>query len=221
MSKGSTKHTRLKEDFKIKDEWVVSKLITHSPFNYEILHSLSGERWRGIEKRCKVGSYEQKKHPNYIGTQNKFEGFQEFVEWSRKEVGYQELEVNGNSWCIDKDILGDGSKIYSSETCLFIPNRVNVFLTLRTRFRGEYPLGVTWKKANNKFESQLTYNGRQYLGLFVDPMDAHREWQKAKIRAGREIAEEFKFSHKKLYNGLNRWCDGIQSDYDNHRETKF
>lgn len=221
-NKGSvTKHTRLQEDFKIDGKWVPSKLFTHSPLNYEIIHSLSGQRWNGIEKRCKIGGHEQRKHPNYIGSQNKFRDFQEFVEWSQGEVGYQMFEENGNAWCLDKDILGNRSKVYSPETCMFIPNRVNVFLTLRTRFRGEYPLGVTWKVKNNKFESQITYNGNNYLGLFSDPMEAHRAWQLAKIRAGCELAQQYKDSHPKLYRGLNAWCDMVQGDYDNYRETKF
>lgn len=216
-----TIHTRLKEDFKVDGIWKVSKLITHSPYNYEIIHSLSGERWRGIEKRCKVDGHEQKMHPNYIGSRNNFRDFQDFVEWSITEKGYGNIEENGNAWCLDKDILGKGSKIYSEDTCLYIPNRVNVFLTMRTRFRGEYPLGVTWKKANNKFQSQLTYGKRTYLGLFEDPMEAHRTWQLAKISAGREIAEEYRDSHRKLYCGLNAWCDILSSDYENYRETIF
>jgi len=218
---GITSHTRLKEDFKVGNEWRISKLITHSPYVYEQVHSISGMRWSGIGKRCKVGSLEQKKHPNYIGCVNNYLDFQEFVEWSRSEVGYQKFEENGNAWCIDKDILGNRSKIYSPETCIFIPNRVNVFLTLRTLFRGEYPLGVSWKTKNNKFTAQMTYNGSNYLGLFEDPMEAHRAWQRAKIGAGREIAEPYKETHGKLYCGLNAWCDMVQADHDNYRETKF
>lgn len=212
-------NTRLKEDFKFEGEWRISKMITHSSYNYEMLYSLSGQRWAGIEKRCLVGGDEQRKHPNYIGCVNNFESFPYFVEWSRGEVGYQEFEVNGNAWCLDKDILGNNSKIYSPETCIFVPNRVNVFLTARGASRGDSPIGVSWKKKNKKYQAQITVPGKKgYLGLFDDPFEGHRAWQEAKVAAAREIAREYNW-HKRLSDGLHIWADQIQEDYDNYRET--
>lgn len=214
-----TIHTRLREDFKYEGEWRISKMITHSPYNYEMLHSLSGQRWSGIEKRCLVGGDEQRKHPNYIGCVNNFESFRQFVEWSQGEIGYQEFEVNGNAWCVDKDILGNNSKIYSPNTCIFVPNRVNVFLTARGALRGDSPLGVSWKKKNRKYQAQITMPGKKgYLGLFEDPMEGHRAWQKAKIEMARGLAEEYNY-HERLSNGLHQLADRLQDDLNNYRET--
>lgn len=216
-----TGYTKLKEDFKVEGKWRISIAITHSPHVYEQIYSLSGKRWGGIQKRCNTKGLEQKLHPNYVGCVNNYLDFQEFVEWSQGEVGYQNFEENGNAWCVDKDILGNMSKVYSPETCIFIPNRVNMFLTLRTRFRGDHPLGVSRSSKSEKFCAQVRYNGVKYLGLYEDPMDAHRAWQVAKINAGRDLAEPYKNNHKKLYCGLNAWCDKLKEDYDNQRETIF
>lgn len=217
---GITTHTRLKEDFKVNGQWRISVLVTHSPYVYEQIHSISGMRWSSIGKRCLEGGHEQKKHPNYVGCRNNFGDFQQFVEWSKLEAGYQEFEENGNAWCLDKDILGNGSKIYSPETCLFVPNRVNVFLTARGALRGSAPLGVSWKIKNKKYQAQLTLPGEKiYLGIFDDPMEGHRAWQLAKIKAARDIADEYKGWHDRLSIGLHVWADKIQSDYENYRET--
>lgn len=203
--------------------WLIGKCKTIVPKNYESHHSLSGQRWGGIQKRCEIGGSQQKKYPRYIGTQNLFRDFQEFVEWSRGEVGYELREdVGKRSWAysIDKDILGLGRKIYSPETCLFVPNAVNMFLTARNASRGNYPLGVSWMASSGKLQAQIRIRtGKKYLGLFEDPMEAHRAWQKAKIRLGRDFALEFEPWHPKLYVGMNAWIDIIQNDYDNQRET--
>lgn len=218
------KTVKLYEDFQNEQgQWLISKCITISTNNYESHHSLSGARWGGILKRCIVDGDQQTRYPRYKGTENHFTDFQEFVEWSRGEVGYLLREPIGDrSWAysVEKDILGQGKKIYSPETCLLVPNAVNMFLTARNASRGEWPLGVAWKKSNSKFEGQVKDRGKKtYLGLFTDPFECHRAWQKAKVDNGRRFALEFKDWHGKLYNGLNAWLDKIQDDYDNHRET--
>lgn len=214
---------KLYEDVKINNEWQIRLHKTVAPNVYERYSTLSGQRWESIEKRCIDGGDQQRKYPRYAGTTNMFGNFNNFVEWSRTEVGYDLREPVGNqswAWCIEKDILGDGSKIYSPETCLFVPNAVNIFLTARNASRGEYPIGVAWKEKNNKFQAQVRDRGTsRYLGLHSDPMEGHRAWQLGKIDIGRNFALEFKGWHDKLYNGLNVWLDKIQDDYDNHRET--
>jgi len=218
-----TKHIKLYVDVEIDGEWqkVIHKTI--SPNNYERSITLSGQRWESIEKRCQVGGDQQTKYPRYEGTTNLFHNFNEFVDWSRGEVGYDLREnVGQQSWayCIEKDILGNGSKVYSPETCLFVPNAVNIFLTARNASRGDYPIGVAWKEKNKKFQAQVRdRNTSRYLGLHSDPMEGHRAWQLGKIEIGRNFALEFKGWHDKLYNGMNNWLDKIQDDYDNYRET--
>lgn len=130
--------------------------------------------------------------------------------------------VGGKTWayCVDKDILSFNNKIYSPNTCLFVPNNVNVFLTARNAARGDYPIGVSWKVKNNKFQAQVVDSGKHiYLGLYEEAFDGHRAWQKAKIKLGRELAYNFKGWHNCLYEGLNAWLDVIQKDYDNFKET--
>jgi hypothetical protein len=215
--------TKLYEDIKIENNWVIRSNKTLETNVYERIVTLSGQRWESIHKRCQTNGDQQTKFPRYKGTTNLFSDFNEFVEWSRGEVGYDLRESVGlQSWayCIEKDILGNNSKTYSPDTCLFVPNAVNIFLTARNASRGDYPIGVAWKEKNKKFQAQVRdRTGSRYLGLHSDPMEGHRAWQLGKIDVGRNFALEFKDWHGKLHAGLNVWLDKIQDDFNNHRET--
>lgn len=82
-------------------------------------------RWRGIINRCKPGAA-QAQSKCYVGCSVSplFEEFQGFANWYTKQVGYG-LE----DYDIDKDLLVKGNKLYSEETCVLIPAKLNKFLS--------------------------------------------------------------------------------------------
>lgn len=81
---------------------------------------------------------------------------------------------------LDKDILGDG-KLYSPETCCFVPKWLNSLLLTRRNFRGPWPLGVHMDKASGSFQARLSVDGvRKCIGRFTSPEDASRAYQQAK-----------------------------------------
>lgn len=128
-------------------------------------------------------------------------------------------------WAIDKDIIGSG-RIYSPETCIFVPQRVNNFTTMRSVSRGNTPLGVHVVKEDHRvYYYGYVGSGSRAIKRHHEPCqdqnEAHRYWQINKVHQGRELALEFKDWHDKLYNGLNIWLDKIQDDYQNYRETIF
>lgn len=79
--------------------------------------------WSDMFKRCYNENWIEK-HPTYVETEvcDEWLKFSNFLKW------HQENYVEG--WHLDKDLLGDG-KIYSPETCCFIPAYINKFLTKR------------------------------------------------------------------------------------------
>lgn len=208
---------RLDHDVMIDGEWKVSFASKEKGFHN---FTLSGNRWRKLQERCKPGRT-QDIHPTYIGCENLFD-FQGFVEWSKLEVGYELKESNGKRWQLDKDLSFKGNKAYSPETCIFVPARVNTFTIMRTNDRGNYPLGVHLvTNPCHYFVSRCSSGGKSHnLGNYHCPFEAHRAWQKKKIELGREMAHEFKNSHEKLYFYLNGWVDSIQDDFVNFKETK-
>lgn len=181
-------------------------------------HSLSSQRWGSINRRVKNTAG----YPTYVGVLNKFTDFQEFAEWSQSQVGYSTKETCGKVWSLDKDIKGSGG-IYSPEDCIFVPQAVNKFLTLRNLDRGAYALGVYFvegrKEKNYRAQVNMGAETNRKSKFFSSEEEAHRFWQENKIIRGRELAAEYKGWHHDLYSGLTLWLDKVQDDYENYRIT--
>lgn len=87
----------------------------------------------------------------------------------------------------------EGNREYGPETCVFIPQYINKFLTDSGATRGIYPQGVYFHKASGKFLAQCHDKkiGQQiYLGVFENPDKAHAEWKKYKHKLSLEYADE-------------------------------
>lgn len=65
-------------------------------------------------------------------------------------------------WALDKDILVKGNKIYSPETCCFVPQEINNLFTKRKSCRGTLPIGVKYIKENKKFSASFSRNKKNY-----------------------------------------------------------
>ena len=98
-----------------------------------------------------------------------------------------------SGWELDKDILQKGNKLYSKDTCCFVPHEINMLLTKRDNARGEYPIGVCFHKASGKFMAYLTINGKmKFLGRFTTPEEAFQAYKLAKEAYIKAVAEKWK-----------------------------
>jgi len=92
---------------------------------------------------------------------------------------------------LDKDILFPGNKIYSPETCVFVDQKVNIFLIERNASRGDYMIGVCWRKDCSKFQAWCNINGKQkHLGYFNSELEAHKAWLAFKLKLAYKLASE-------------------------------
>lgn len=172
---------------------------------------------------------EKNKAPSYKNCSNGFESYQSFAEWCQTECGYGEKDKDGYFWPIDKDLLVYMNNIYSEDTCIFVPRAVNSLLISRRSDRGNYPLGVHFKKKSSDmlnelsrpYYAQISVEGkRKSLGSFDNPLDAHKAWQKAKIRAIEDKLYSKEFDqHTKLLLALQKNVERILNDLQNDRET--
>ena len=121
---------------------------------------------------------------------------QNFLEWAVEQIGNSNKESNGRYWCIDKDILVEGNKRYSKDTCIFVPNEVNVFFCRKEIGNTGY-LGVNYikpatKGAKEGYIARCHFGGeRKYLGYYDTPNLAYQAYRTAKVKAAKELADKW------------------------------
>lgn len=140
------------------------------------------QTWSCMMRRCTDKKYQQRQ-PTYIGCSvcDGWKDFDKFYEWFKEHYreGFQ----------LDKDILYQDNKLYSPSTCVFVPQYINLLLVKRDVSRGDYPIGVHFKKQRNKFTAQLAINGKKkHIGCFTCPFEAHKAYCEAKYAYIKETA---------------------------------
>ncbi len=140
--------------------------------------------WHCMLQRCYSVKY-QKRNPTYIGCTVSSEWllFSSFSLW-----------MSGQDWQgkqLDKDLLFQGNKIYSENTCIFVDANLNSLIQNRSRSKGEYPTGVTLHKPSGKYVAQCSSNGKKInLGYFDNKDDAHEAYKTFKYELIAEIANK-------------------------------
>ena len=157
--------------------------------------------WKDMLKRCYDPKYHMKR-PTYFNCEvcEEWLNFQNFASWY--EENYYEIE--DKVMCLDKDILVKGNKIYSPDTCVFVPQEINNLFTKRDAARGELPLGVSTNRRTNKFEAQCKVNGKTtYIGRYNSPEEASAAYKEYKEELIKSIADEYKeYIPDKLYDAM-------------------
>ena len=102
--------------------------------------------WHGMLQRCYDPKF-QEKESTYKGcsVEDYLLNFQNMGKWLENNY----YEIAGEKMCLDKDILYKGNKIYSRETCIFVPQRINSLFTKSDKARGKHPIGVTLNSVGN------------------------------------------------------------------------
>ena len=124
--------------------------------------------WQSMLSRC-FSEKCQTLYPTYKGcnVSDNFLNYAYFYDWCQEQIGFGKVDDKGRYWQLDKDLLFVGNKTYSETACVFVPHEINSFFTDSGNARGEYPIGVSFHKQNDKFQARCTVNGKpQHLGYF-------------------------------------------------------
>lgn len=155
--------------------------------------------WKEMLRRAYDPKFIEK-YPTYTGCKvySPWHNFQVFSEWL--DENYYEIE--GEVICLDKDILYKGNKIYSPDTCIFVPNRINTLFIKSDGSRGKYPIGVSY--SNKKYMASCCVNGKKkLLGYYNTPKDAFQVYKKIKEKEIKKVAEEYKnVIPQRLYDAM-------------------
>ena len=144
----------------------------------------------------------KEREPTYKGCEvcTEWHNFQNFAEWF--EDNY--YKIPGEVMSLDKDVLVKGNKIYSPETCMFVPQDINILFTKCDNSRGDYPIGVSYHKQKGKYISRCNVcNKLKHLGYFDNPEEAFNAYKTAKEKYIKEVADKYKeYIPQKLYEAM-------------------
>ena len=153
--------------------------------------------WQDMLQRCYIDSYYEKA-PTYRGCSV----CEEWKYFSVFKRFFDENYVDG--YHLDKDILVKGNKVYSPDTCCFVPREINTLFVKKNANRGTLPIGVSI--AYGKYKAQIKRYGRTYsLGVYDSSEEAFAAYKVAKEAHIKEVAEKYYREGKiteRVYNAL-------------------
>ena len=145
--------------------------------------------WRNMLQRC----YDIKFHERYstykeCEVEDYFLNFQNMCKWL--DENYYEIE--GETMCLDKDILHKGNKIYSRDTCVFVPQRINSLFTKCDNARGDNPIGVEdLPSGNYRAYCNDGYSKKIGLGTYSTKEEAFQVYKEYKENLIKETIDSY------------------------------
>lgn len=178
------------------------------------------EKWASMLRRCFSEKF-QSKHPSYKGVLvcNEWLTFSNFKSWMEKQ------DWEGKE--LDKDFLGDG-KLYSPDTCAFIPDNINCLFHDNKSKRSTHPLGVSKlnRGLRKPFQSRIKNGSSKqvHLGYYLSESEAHRAWQVAKVKRASEVLKDYSNNaapDQRIEKRITDLIKVISTDISNGTETIF
>ena len=148
----------------------------------------------------------QSKQPTYKGCSvcDEWHNFQNFAKWFDENY----YQCGNEKTHLDKDILFKKNKIYSPDTCIFVPQKINLLFLKNGKNRGIYPIGVYFEKSRNKYNAHLCATGKT-IGRYNAPEEAFQAYKQTKENYIKKVADEYKSKYpqfpQKLYEAMYRY----------------
>lgn len=153
--------------------------------DYKIMGVNLYDLWDNVCKRTLCTKYKGNRATYEKCTlSEKWYNFQNFLSWAK-------CNLIGEKFQLDKDLLLKGNKLYSEDTCCFLPKEINTALITKRSKSSNLPVGVGVDK--KRFTARLSKNGEVVrLGNFDDPLKAFSAYKIAKEDYFKEIALKYK-----------------------------
>lgn len=161
--------------------------------------------WHELIARC----YAEKKKDTFPAYYNICTVCDEWLCYNTFADWYVENQYDVNERLhLDKDILYAGNKIYSPDTCLLVPQRINMLFSNRSNDKG-LPNGIR-RTDGGKYSAK--YGGKD-IGTYLTLEEAYVEYAKVKEKRIREVADEYKnIIPEKVYKALYNYRVKIEND---------
>ena len=151
--------------------------------------------WNGVRQRC---YNENIRHltPSYQEAEmsENFKRYSYFKEWYHKQIGSDQ-----EGWHLDKDILSKDNKVYSEDTCCFVPPEINC--------AGQFPQGVIYNSTKTRYRARIQRSNKwESLGTYNTPEEAFYAYKPVKEAYIKSLAEKWKDQiDPRVYEALMNW----------------
>lgn len=156
--------------------------------------------WNNMINRC-YNEVTRQKHLSYVDcyVSEEWRYLSNFKEWCNRQIGFDQ-----EGFQLDKDILVKGNKVYSEDTCCFVPAEINSLIIKADRIRGKYPIGIYEDKQAGKFKVRISVEGKQkHIGRYYCEKEAFYAYKVAKEQYIKEVANKWKDQiDPRVYNAL-------------------
>ena len=147
--------------------------------------------WANVLKRC-YDEKNQERCPTYKGVTvcQEWHSFQNFAKWYNDNLP----KIYGVKFHLDKDLLQQAvkNKIYSPDTCVFLPQEINKFLNNKQSSNTSGYIGVHRYKTHKKWIAQIMVFGEdkgRHLGRFLTLEQASQAYQKARAEQSEKVKD--------------------------------
>lgn len=159
--------------------------------------------WNSMINRC-YNENLRHKNPTYkdCSVAEGWKYLSKFKEWCNKQIGF-----GNDGWHLDKDILVKDSKMYSPETCCFVPPEVNCALIGNKKVRGALPQGVIYNCTKTRYRARIQRGNKwESLGTYDTPEEAFQAYKPVKEAHIKSLAEKWKDQiDPRVYEALMNW----------------
>lgn len=200
---GLSDHTAIADcalDFILKNRLLVAKFIGKSDKVYtrmkcsKLIHDVgivdikitdelkpAYEVWRHMIRRACSAELKNKKNSyEHVTIAEEWLSFSNFLEFYRSE--YRE------GYHLDKDILSSDVKIYSKDTCCFVPKEINGMIVNLLNNK----LGTYFDKTKKKYRANISINSKTInLGNYDTLLEAQQVYLDAKTRHVTSVTRDY------------------------------
>lgn len=148
------------------------------------------QAWMSMLDRCYGKQHFQRRYCD-VTCCDDWHLYDNFYEWLHSQGNFSKWNSE-NGWHVDKDIIIKGSRVYSPETCVLVPQNVNTLFCKANEIRGDLPIGVAYYRADNsKYEAVMSKDNHiVHLGVRNSPEEAFLLYKKEKENYIKQIANE-------------------------------
>lgn len=178
----------------VKDTTVFGEVLSFGVNDFPECCKYVRNRWNHVMRRCYSVKFKEE-YASYVRctSSENFRSLRYFSSWWDIQVG-----SSNKDWQLDKDILVKGNKLYSEDTCVFVPREINNLFNKPNN--STKLIGTSLCKRSNKFRAILK---NKHIGLFQTEVEAFYAYKEAKEAYIKEVAEKWKGQiDPRVYNAL-------------------